>query len=177
VFVIENNQLRLLHAGGRAVSGGTELWQRAAGYGIEGLRLDCGDTEAVTRTLAAAIAKVRATSRPVLIEAHTWRLRGHAAYDTCDYLQARAKATDSSPPSRCPSCAPGWRANCGAARLDAIDGELNEFVEACIRVSLPTPRPSPAGMEARTCTRRPLAPALGAVARFETRTRNPEPEP
>mgnify|MGYP003340182616 CR=1 FL=1 len=52
-----------------------QLWQRAAGYGLEGFALDCSDPEHVARTLAATIEKVRATSRPVLIEAHTLRLR------------------------------------------------------------------------------------------------------
>jgi 2-oxoisovalerate dehydrogenase E1 component len=54
---------------------------------MEGFEIDAtGDIETVTRTLAAAIEKVRTTSRPVLIEAHIIRMRGHAAYDTCDYL-------------------------------------------------------------------------------------------
>jgi len=39
------------------------------------------------RCFGAAIDRARTTSRPVLIEAHTFRLRGHAAYDTCDYMK------------------------------------------------------------------------------------------
>jgi TPP-dependent pyruvate/acetoin dehydrogenase alpha subunit len=55
---------------------------------MEGFALDCTtDIPHVTRTLAAAIEKVRTMSRPMLIEAKVLRLRGHAAYDTCDYLK------------------------------------------------------------------------------------------
>ena len=39
------------------------------------------------RVFADALEQVRRTNRPALIEAKTLRLRGHAAYDTCDYLQ------------------------------------------------------------------------------------------
>ena len=175
VFVIENNQYAYSTPVAEQYPGNVELWQRAAGYGIEGLRLDCGDTERVTRTLADAIAKVRATSRPVLIEAHTWRLRGHAAYDTCDYLQpGESEGFLAAEPL--PKLRARLAGECGAARLDAIDGELNEFVEACIRVSLPTPRPSPAGMEqdlyAPETSPLPWVPSLGS----KLDTRNPEPE-
>jgi 2-oxoisovalerate dehydrogenase E1 component len=36
----------------------------------------------------------------------------------------------------------------GTARLDALDAELRAFLEACVKVSLAVPRPTPAGMEA-----------------------------
>ncbi|HUR58636.1 MAG TPA: transketolase C-terminal domain-containing protein, partial [Opitutaceae bacterium] len=37
----------------------------------------------------------------------------------------------------------------GAARVDAVDAELGTFLEACVKVAIATPRPSPAGMEAQ----------------------------
>ena len=87
VFVIENNKYAYSTPISEQFTAGTQLYKRAAGYGMEGFEIDAtGDIETVTRTLAAAIDKVRTTSRPVLIEAHTIRMRGHAAYDTCDYL-------------------------------------------------------------------------------------------
>jgi 2-oxoisovalerate dehydrogenase E1 component len=125
---------------------GTELWRRAAGYGMEGFSLDATDVEAATRGFAKAIEKVRTTSRPVLIEAHTLRLRGHAAYDTCDYMKPGESdayfARDPLPRFRATLAARGL-----SARLDAIDAELNAFIEQCITISLAVPKPDAAGME------------------------------
>ena len=88
MFVIENNGYAYSTPAREQFAAGTELWRRAAGYGIEGFALDCtGDVREVARTLAATIDKVRTTGRPVLIEAQVLRLRGHAAYDTCDYIE------------------------------------------------------------------------------------------
>ncbi len=160
LFVIENNQYAYSTPVSEQFAAGTELWQRAAGYGIEGFSLDTttGDMETVTRTLAAAIEKVRTTSRPVLIEAHTVRMRGHAAYDTCDYLKPgeldAILARDPLPRFRDKLVAAGH-----AAALDRIDAELHAFIEACIQVSLAVPRPAPdASMLAEVFS--PAAPAF-----------------
>jgi 2-oxoisovalerate dehydrogenase E1 component len=146
VFVIENNGYAYSTPSTEQYSGRTELWRRAAGYGIEGFALDCtGDVREVTRTLATAIEKVRTTGRPVLIEAQVLRLRGHAAYDTCDYMKPGENegflARDILPRVRAQAVAA-----VGAARVDAVESELNAFLEACIKVSLACPRPTPAGM-------------------------------
>jgi len=87
VFVIENNRYAYSTPTSEQFAPGTELWRRAAGYGMEGLSIECGDPVETARTLAGIIDRVRATSRPILVEARTLRLRGHAAYDTCDYLR------------------------------------------------------------------------------------------
>ncbi len=85
LFIIENN-LYAYSTPTREQYTVESLASRAAGYGIDGISFDACDTEETLRTLAAAIDKARATRRPALIEARTLRLRGHAAYDTCDYL-------------------------------------------------------------------------------------------
>jgi 2-oxoisovalerate dehydrogenase E1 component len=86
LFVIENNGYAYSTPVSEQYAAGIELWRRAAAYGMEGLRLDATDVVNSTRVFADAIEKVRRTSRPMLIEAMTLRLRGHAAYDTGDYL-------------------------------------------------------------------------------------------
>src|SRR5205085_3428490 len=84
--------------------------------------------------------------RPVLIEAHTLRLRGHAAYDTCDYMKPGESdayfARDPLPRFRAQLAGRGL-----GKRLDAIEAELNAFIEECITVSLAIPKPDAAGME------------------------------
>jgi 2-oxoisovalerate dehydrogenase E1 component len=142
VFIIENNRYAYTTPMCEQFAAGTELWRRAAGYGIEGFAIDCThDVASTTKTLAAAIERVRTTSRPVLIEAHTLRLRGHAAYDTCDYLQPGESdlffSLDPLPKFRAQLCAEGF-----TRTIDAIDAEITAFVEACIKVSLAVPRPA-----------------------------------
>ncbi len=159
VFVIENNKYAYSTPISEQFTVGTQLYKRAAGYGMEGFEIDAtGDIEIVTRTLAAAIDKVRTTSRPVLIEAHTVRMRGHAAYDTCDYLAPgeleAILAQDPLPKFRAKLVAAGH-----TAALEKIEAELHAYLEACIQVSLAVPRPVPdAQMLADVFA--PAAPAL-----------------
>ncbi len=147
IFLIENNRYAYSTPVAEQYGAGTDLWRRAAGYGMEGFALDATDVEATTRTLAAAIERVRTTSRPILIEAHTLRLRGHAAYDTCDYLLPGESegffARDPLPRLRARLVA-----EAGAAKIEGIENELNAFLEACVAVAHATPRPTPEGMEA-----------------------------
>ncbi len=148
IFVIENNRYAYSTPTSEQFAAGTQLYKRAAGYGIESFTLDCtGDILHVTRTLAQAIEQVRTTSRPLLIEAQVLRLRGHAAYDTGDYLLPGESdgfvARDPLPRFRAELVS-----SAGAARIDSIDGELSAFLEACVKIAHATPRPSPDGMEA-----------------------------
>lgn len=147
LFVIQNNCYAYSTPTCEQFCEGTELWQRAAGYGMEGLALDCTrDVAHVTRTLATAIEKVRRTSRPMLIEAKVLRLRGHAAYDTCDYLRPGESdaflARDPVPRMRADTVAAA-----GIARVEAIEAEVSAFLEACVKIALATPRPTADGME------------------------------
>jgi 2-oxoisovalerate dehydrogenase E1 component len=156
IFVIENNQ----YAYSTPISEqyvSPNLWERAKGYGIEGFSLDCSDPENVLKVLGAAIDRARATSRPMLIEAQTFRLRGHAAYDTCDYMQpgeAEALlAQDPLPKFRSRLAAAGH-----SARLDAIDAEVRDYVEASVKAVMALPPVTPEGMIADVFA--PAAPAL-----------------
>lgn len=150
LFVIENNRYAYSTPVAEQFPQTVELWQRAAGYGIEGLKVDfTADPVAAAQTFAASLARVRAERRPILIEAHTSRLRGHAAYDTCDYLSAienaSIQASDPLPKLRSQILAIDAAQS---AALDRIDAEINAWVEACIQVSLAIPRPSPASLPA-----------------------------
>ncbi|HEX7632258.1 MAG TPA: thiamine pyrophosphate-dependent enzyme, partial [Lacunisphaera sp.] len=146
IFVIENNQYAYSTPISEQFVSPT-LYERAKGYGIEGFAMDCSDPAQVLRTLGEAIERVRKTSRPLVIEAQTFRLRGHAAYDTCDYMKpGEAEAILTQDPL------PKFRAKLAAAghgaELDAIDAEVGSFVEATIKASIALPPASPAGMGA-----------------------------
>jgi 2-oxoisovalerate dehydrogenase E1 component len=146
VFVIENNGYAYSTPTSEQFAG-ADLWQRAAGYGMEAVVLETSDPVRATHVIAAVIDTVRRTRRPMLLEARTLRLRGHAAYDTCDYLKpGEAEAMAARDPL--PRFRETMVAREGAARIDAIDAELTAFIEACIQGAIAVPRPDPAGMEA-----------------------------
>jgi 2-oxoisovalerate dehydrogenase E1 component len=146
LFVIQNNGYAYSTPTDEQFAAGTELWRRAAGYGIEASRLDTtGDVLETARVLAAAVERVRTTGRPYLLEASVLRLRGHAAYDTCDYLRpGEAEGFVARDPL--PRLRARLAAELSAGRIEAVDAELSAFLEASVRVALATPRPDPAGM-------------------------------
>jgi TPP-dependent pyruvate/acetoin dehydrogenase alpha subunit len=58
---------------------------RAAGYGIPGVVVDGNDVEAVQAVVAEAVERARRGDGPSLIEARTWRVRGHWGGDAATY--------------------------------------------------------------------------------------------
>jgi pyruvate dehydrogenase E1 component subunit alpha len=80
LFLVENN----LYGMGTAVerhSAQTDLSKKAEGYGIPGTRVDGMDVLAVREWVAEGIRQAREESRPTLLEAFTYRYRGHSAAD------------------------------------------------------------------------------------------------
>jgi pyruvate dehydrogenase E1 component alpha subunit len=80
LFLVENN----LYGMGTAVerhSAQTDLSKKAEGYGIPGTRIDGMDVVAVREGVAEGIRAAREDSRPTLLEAFTYRYRGHSAAD------------------------------------------------------------------------------------------------
>jgi 2-oxoisovalerate dehydrogenase E1 component len=145
VFVIENNGYAYSTPTSEQYLEGTELWRRAAGYGMEGIVIPSGDPVSVAGALSSAIETVRETSRPMVVEARTLRLRGHAAYDTCDYLRP-GEADGFFARDPLPAFRDSVAAEFGVGTVEAVDAEIAAFVEACVKEAIGVPRPSPATM-------------------------------
>jgi pyruvate dehydrogenase E1 component alpha subunit len=80
LFLVENN----LYGMGTSVerhSAQTDLSKKAEGYGIPGTRLDGMDVVAVREGVAEGLRAAREESRPTVLEAFTYRYRGHSAAD------------------------------------------------------------------------------------------------
>jgi pyruvate dehydrogenase E1 component alpha subunit len=80
VFLVENN----LYGMGTALerhSAVPDLSHKAEGLGIPGVRVDGMDVLAVRETVAEHIRLAREKRKPTLIEAFTYRYRGHSAAD------------------------------------------------------------------------------------------------
>jgi pyruvate dehydrogenase E1 component alpha subunit/2-oxoisovalerate dehydrogenase E1 component alpha subunit len=85
VLVVENNQWAYSTPVARQVPL-TELADRAKAYGIASATVDGNDVLAVVETAREAIARARAGGGPMLIEAKTMRMKGHAQHDAAEYV-------------------------------------------------------------------------------------------
>jgi pyruvate dehydrogenase E1 component alpha subunit len=84
VFVIINNQFGMGTALERH-SAVTDLSRKAEGYGVPGSRCDGMDVLDVEATIGAALEKARGERQPQLVEAVTYRFRGHSMADPEEY--------------------------------------------------------------------------------------------
>ena len=84
VFVIENN-LYGEYTPLRETTGVDDLAERARGNGLPGVIVDGQDVDAVHETVLAAAARARQGEGPTLIEAKTYRYRGHSRTDPATY--------------------------------------------------------------------------------------------
>ncbi len=88
VFLVENN----LYGMGTSVerhSAQTDLSKKAEGYGVPGQRIDGMDVLAVREGVAEHIRIAREERRPTLVEAFTYRFRGHSAADPEVYREKK----------------------------------------------------------------------------------------
>lgn len=84
VFVCENN-LYAEYTPQTTHTKGTAIAERAAGYGMRGVRVDGYDVPAVFAAAATAIDAARRGDGPTLVEAMTYRWRGHNEGDRMTY--------------------------------------------------------------------------------------------
>jgi pyruvate dehydrogenase E1 component alpha subunit len=80
VFVCENNQYGMSMPVSDATAGGS-IAGRAGAYGMPGVQVDGNDLVEVHRTVAEAAQRARTGGGPTLIEAQTYRHRGHSKSD------------------------------------------------------------------------------------------------
>ncbi len=85
VLVVENNQWAYSTPVQRQVPL-HDLADRARAYGIAGYIVDGNDVIAVYQTAKEAVERARAGEGPVLIEAKTMRMKGHAQHDPAEYV-------------------------------------------------------------------------------------------
>jgi pyruvate dehydrogenase E1 component alpha subunit len=84
LFIIENNQYGMGTAVGRALSV-RDLSVKAAGYGMEGVIVDGMNLLDCYAVMEDALATRRKNPAPILIEAKTYRYRGHSISDPGTY--------------------------------------------------------------------------------------------
>lgn len=80
IFMCENNQYAMSMSTKRAFSI-ERLSQRASGFNVPGVSVDGNDYLAVYDAIGAAARRARAGQGPILVEAVTYRWRGHSRSD------------------------------------------------------------------------------------------------
>lgn len=80
LFVVENNKWAIGMAHERATSQ-PEIYKKASVFGMAGVEVDGMDVLAVRAVAQEAVARARAGEGPTLIEALTYRFRGHSLAD------------------------------------------------------------------------------------------------
>jgi pyruvate dehydrogenase E1 component alpha subunit len=141
VFLVENN----LYGMGTAVerhSAQTDLSKKAEGYGIPGTRVDGMDVIAVREGVAAALQAAREDARPTLLEAFTYRYRGHSAADPEVYREReeveewRGKDPIESFARRCVEAGV-----LGEREVQQVRDEADRTVEAAVEFADASPEP------------------------------------
>jgi len=84
VFMVTNNQFGMGTALARH-SAVTDLQRKGESFGVPGTRCDGMDVLDTHRVLSEAIRRAREERQPVLVEAITYRFRGHSMADPEDY--------------------------------------------------------------------------------------------
>ena len=142
VFVCQNN----LYAEMTPTADTMKLEQvadRAAGYGMPGIRVDGNDPLAVKSALNDALQQARNRAGPTFIECVTFRFRGHYFGDRMPYIPkeqlAAAMAADPVPRFRSHLAETGV---CGEDELDRIDTAALATVETALKTVMSADSPS-----------------------------------
>jgi len=84
VFMVTNNQFGMGTALERHTAQ-TDLHRRGEGYGVPGMRCDGMDVMDTYEVISEALRRAREDRQPVLVEAITYRFRGHSMADPEEY--------------------------------------------------------------------------------------------
>jgi pyruvate dehydrogenase E1 component alpha subunit len=143
LYVVENNKWAIGMSHERATSV-PEIYKKAAAFGMHGVEVDGMDVLAVYRVAKEAIARARAGEGPTLIEALTYRFRGHSLADP-DELRPQAEKDFWLARDPIKKLA-GQLLTAGLAtqaELDALDLEVQDLVDDSVEFAENSPEPDP----------------------------------
>jgi pyruvate dehydrogenase E1 component alpha subunit len=143
IFICENNRYAMGTSVDRALAQ-TEIWKFGQTYGIPGEPLDGMDVLAIRETVARAVDRARRESLPSLLEARTYRFRGHSMRDPAGAVY-RTKEEVEREKLRDPITL--FRARLEASRLlsdkefEAIEKDINDRVDEAVAFAEASPEP------------------------------------
>jgi len=143
IYVVENNKWAIGMAHERATSQ-PEIYKKASVFNMEGYEVDGMDVLAVRDVAQKAIARARAGEGPTLIEALTYRFRGHSLADPDELRDAKEKEFwNARDPIK--KFAQYLTENniVTQAELDAIDKKVMETIDDAVKFAEESPEPDP----------------------------------
>jgi pyruvate dehydrogenase E1 component alpha subunit len=141
VFLVVNNKYGMGTAVDRA-SAEPELHKRASSYRMHGEAVDGDDLEAVIEATGRLLARARDSREPSVLEAITYRYRGHSVADAG--LAYRTKEEIAEHQEHDPLLRTAARlrdAGATTEELRAIDGRVEERVEQAVKFASESPDP------------------------------------
>jgi len=147
IFVVENNKwaIGMSHPRATAHSVGDtypEIWKKGEPFGMPGVHVDGMDVLKVREVALEAIARARRGEGPTLIEAETYRFRGHSLADPDELRPKEEKARylerDPIVAFRKHALATGLITE---ADLKEIEAKVNEVVEDSVKFADESPKP------------------------------------
>jgi TPP-dependent pyruvate/acetoin dehydrogenase alpha subunit len=143
VFVCQNNGYAE-HTKFELGTSSRTIAARAVAYGMNGVEVDGNDAVAMWSAAKLAIDRARAGDGPTLLDARTFRFRGHLLGDDSHYIgkdeMAQAVAADPLPRLRAWLVAQGHASD---AALTDIERSNEEAFERAVRFALDSPFPDP----------------------------------
>jgi len=144
VYIIENNKYGMGTSIDRA-SARTDLYLRGMAYGIPGAQVDGMDVAAVKAAAEKAVAHARGGKGPYILEAITYRYRGHSMSDPAKYrskeeVQRVRKEKDPIDHVRARLLDSG---QVDEAALKDIDREVKGIVSGAAEFAQESPEPDP----------------------------------
>ena len=143
IFVIENNRYGMGTSVERA-SASRDLSQNGSPWGIPGRKVDGMDVLAVHKVGLEAVAHCRAGNGPFLIEASTYRYRGHSMSDPAKYrtrdevdrMRSEHDAIESAKKRL-------LQLGAGEAELKAEEAAIRKRVAEAVEFAKDSPEPDP----------------------------------
>ena len=144
VYVIENNRYGMGTSVDRA-SARTDLYQRGQAYGIPGQQVDGMSILAVKAAGEKAVAHARSGKGPYILEAMTYRYRGHSMSDPAKYRSKEEvqKVRQEYDPIDQLRTAMLEAEVVDEAQLKAIDREIKDEVSKAAEFAQNSPEPDP----------------------------------
>lgn len=143
IYVVENNKWAIGMAHERATSQ-PEIYKKASVFGLPGIEVDGMDVLAVRAVAQEAVERARAGEGPTLIEALTYRFRGHSLADP-DELRSKAEKEVwlARDPIKKLAAHLTDQNLVSQDELKGIDRRITELVEEAVQFAQDSPEPSP----------------------------------
>ncbi|MDX2096359.1 MAG: pyruvate dehydrogenase (acetyl-transferring) E1 component subunit alpha [Leptolyngbyaceae cyanobacterium bins.59] len=143
IYVVENNKWAIGMAHERATSV-PEIYKKAAAFGMVGVEVDGMDVLAVHAAAREAVERARAGEGPTLIEALTYRFRGHSLADP-DELRAKPEKEFwfSRDPIKKFATYLTEKGLSDSDELKEIDRKIQATVDEAVKFAESSPEPDP----------------------------------